>query len=47
MNGVNPFVLYIVICVLAALGIVTFVWRARGNCEDGCIVFNRNKIKGE
>lgn len=47
MNGVNPFVLYIAICVLAALGIVSFVWMARGNCEDGCVEFNRIKIKGD
>lgn len=47
MNGVNPFVLYIAICVLAALGIVSFVWMARGNCEDGSIEFNRSKIKGD
>lgn len=48
MHGVSPFVLYIAICALAALGTVTFVLRAKGCVKkDGRIRFGKLEIKGD
>lgn len=48
MNGVNPFVLYIAICGLAALGTVTFVLRVKGCVKkDDRIRFGKIEIKGD
>lgn len=48
MNGVNPFVLYIAICGLAALGTVAFVLRAKGCVKkDDRIRFGKIEIKGD